>query len=62
MVYLTREAYVNILQQNNTMDDEPIRGVKVEPSNKVPIELSAAVCFGVVIGYGILFILSFFIH
>lgn len=43
------------------MEDEPIRGIKVDPSNKVPIELSAAVCFGVMLGYALLFIVSLFI-
>lgn len=61
VAYLTREAYVNILQQKNTMEDEPIRGVKVEPKDKIPVEISAAICFGVMLGYALLFIVSLFI-
>ena len=61
MAYLTREAYANILQQKTIMSQEPIRGVKVEPSNKVPLEISAAICFGVILGYLALFIVSLFV-
>ena len=43
------------------MSQEPIRGVKVDPENKVPIEISAAICFGVILGYLILFSVSFLV-
>lgn len=43
------------------MSQEPIRGVKVDPENKMPIEISAAICFGVILGYLALFVVSLFI-
>jgi len=32
--------------------EEVIRGVRITPKNEIPIELSAAVCFGCILGFG----------
>lgn len=36
-------------------------GNPTDPDNKVPVEISAAICFGVILGYLALFVVSLFI-
>lgn len=40
---------------------ELVTGARVEPSNKLPIELSAAVCLGCMLAFIIIFIVSLFL-
>ena len=35
---------------------ELVTGAKLEPTNKLPIELSAAICLGCILGYAIMFL------
>ena len=39
-----------------TVSEELVRGAKVEPSKKLPVELSAAICAGCILGYAIIFL------
>ena len=36
---------------------ELVTGARVEPTNKLPIELSAAICAGCILGYAIIFLI-----
>ena len=38
--------------------EELVTGAKLEPSNKLPIELSAAICLGCLLGFSILILIS----
>lgn len=37
--------------------EEVIDGVKITPKNEIPIELSAAVCLGCVLGWGVFYLI-----
>lgn len=37
---------------------ELVTGAKLEPTNKLPIELSAAICLGCLLGFSILILIS----
>ena len=37
--------------------EKVIRGLKINPTNTIPIELSAAVCFGCILGFGMFYLL-----
>jgi hypothetical protein len=41
--------------------EELVTGARVEPSNQVPIELSAAVCLGCMLAFIVIFIVSLFL-
>jgi hypothetical protein len=41
--------------------EELVTGARVETSNQVPIELSAAVCLGCMLSFIIIFIVSLFL-
>ena len=38
--------------------EEVIRGIKIEPTNSIPIELGAAVCFGCMLGFGLIYLIG----
>lgn len=38
--------------------EELVTGAKLEPTNKLPIELSAAICLGCLLGFSILILIS----
>ena len=44
-----------------TESEELVTGARVKISNQVPIELSAAVCFGCVLGWGVFYLIIQFI-
>ena len=46
-----------IKQIEITESEELVTGAKLEPSNKLPIELSAAICAGCILGYAITFLI-----
>lgn len=38
--------------------EEVITGVRVEPVDSMPIELSAAICLGCVLGFGLIYLIG----
>ena len=47
-----------IKQIEITESEELVTGARLEPSNKLPIELSAAICLGCLMGFSILILIS----
>jgi hypothetical protein len=41
--------------------EELVTGARVEPSNHIPIELSAAICFGCMLAFIVIFLVSIFL-
>lgn len=37
---------------------EVITGVRVEPKDYIPIELSAAICLGCILGFGLVYLIG----
>ena len=38
-----------------------IDGVRITPKNEMPTELSAAVCFGCMLGWGVFYLIALFV-
>lgn len=38
--------------------EKVIRGLKINPTNSIPIELGAAVCFGCMLGFGLIYLIG----
>ena len=47
-------------QKNNMKQEQEkvIRGLKIEPKGRIPIELSAAVCLGCILGFGLIYLIG----
>ena len=63
----SRCGYRTLIKTNDmkkvefTESEELVTGARVETSNQVPIELSAAVCLGCMLAFIIIFIVSLFL-
>jgi len=38
--------------------EKVIRGIKIDPTNSFPIELSAAICLGCILGFGLVYLIG----
>jgi hypothetical protein len=38
--------------------EKVIRGLKIEPKGRIPIELSAAICLGCILGFGLIYLIG----
>ena len=38
--------------------EKVMRGIKIDPTNNIQIELGAAVCFGCILGFGLIYLIG----